>query len=329
MADEKKVNTLWIKPVPKRNFRAVVPKRDAKKIHEYQEQMKLCVDEMEKSAPYRSLVGSSRTLIRGKKEVLHSLLDGASQTPELPTPFGWMKFHLDKPFPSSNRSITEEALGRLDLDEMMKERYDEIETVVRRGQRVECQTKLFMIRPQILEAKEEIVKLHRAGFHDRIMECKTPELERFYTTEIIELAWHMYVITQFKEEAAAYNHHYNKLRNLAKAMADDRTTQMRYFAYKDLDTHYLPWESFSKSVGYNSVVRSTLAELSAETDEGLLELFDHHIVDVTHERKQEVKDMWLRFYLDNVEYTLDEPPVDEPRMSTRTTASGGAGGAGV
>jgi hypothetical protein len=291
------------RPIAK--FKVVKIIRDQEKINEYCRLLNEQVDIMEQCAPYKSLVSSSRALVRRFKEPLHDILSGETETPEIDTKFGMLKYHLDKPCPNSSIPVTSEALRRLDLDETMQKLYNEIEITVKKVQKVEVTTKLFLTSDIIMQAKCDIVELHRNGFDKEYKSYKTDDMEKYYSTKMGELAWHVYVVCQFKDESDSYNKAYNEFKAVFKKMATDPATQQRSYTYKELKAQYIPWERFSQSSSYNNLVRSTISEIAASQDSNLLELFDKNIIDVTYEVKDKVKDRWLRYYVDDVEYTQD------------------------
>jgi len=294
-----------LKPVPKKRFTVVEITRNEAKINEYEREIREAIDEMETYAPYIKLVNSSRAHIRKHKLDIYELLDeGMTETPEIPTKFGMIKFHLDRPFPSSTIAITEEALKRLDLDETMRKKYDEMELVVSRDQVTEIIPKLFLTRKGILDDMCDLSAMHRESFLEDFMSYKTDELSKFYTTKICDAAWHMYVLTQFLDESQLYKRAYNRAKETFTRMAKDPETQKRSFSYKDLKMQYIPRNRTQVKMSYNNLVKQTLLELSAESDSNLLQKFDRLLAEITIEQKTEVKDKWFRYYLDDVEYTL-------------------------
>lgn len=293
-----------LKPVPKFTFKHIEPTRNEAKINEYEREIREAIDEMETYAPYTKLVSSSRAQIRKHKQTIYELLDeGMTETPEIPTKFGYVKFHLDKPFPAGTIAITEEALKRLDLNETMRKKYDDLEMVVSRDQVTEIIPKLFLTRKGILDDMDAVSAMHKESFLEDFMSYKTDELSKFYTTKVSDAAWHMYVLTQFLDESQLYKRAYNRAKETFTRMAKDPETQKRSFSYKDLKMQYIPRNRTSRKISYNNLVKQTLSELSAETNSNLLERFEILLAEITIEQKTEVKDKWFRYYLDDVEYT--------------------------
>lgn len=290
---------LKYKPVKKINK---VYSDDLELKRKLEEEINRNVDLMYQYYPASKLFNSNKTLIAKRYKPTVKRLAGEHNTVVFDTEFGVVKIVADPPLPSYRKAFNTIALEKLSVD-FGSDYLGELNGFSRRIYHTSVCTRAITTSPELLKISDQIFSRIESVVKSRIDSDSDPNA--------LNLVLRIIVVAECKDYRDMYRNAYFNAKD--KFIQLFEKFGVKDYAYKSVSFRQIP---YSQSLDINTNVRELIRLYDFHKGTNYFTKYEQIIMELNKELCTELQSgddprMWIRYYIDDIEYSSSDSTDDE------------------